>query len=96
MAYYVYILTNKRNGTLYIGSTTDLVHRVEEHKEETFPGFTAKYHLHVLIYAEKFGTITEARLYEKKLKKWNRFRKIALIELVNPNWNEINPWDYIE
>lgn len=91
MVYFVYILTDKRNGTLYIGSTTDLVRRMQEHRLGTFQGFTSKYKLHKLIYVERYLILEEARIREKRLKKWNLFRKIEMIELLNPEWTELNP-----
>ena len=87
--YFVYILTSKRNGTLYIGVTNNLLKRVYQHKERLVPGFTRKYNVHVLMYYEKYSDIYSAIEREKRLKKWNRQWKINLIESVNPNWKDL-------
>ena len=88
--YYVYILTNKRNGTLYIGVTNDLERRIFEHKNKIIKGFTEKYNIDKLVYYEETNDITEAILREKKLKKWNRKWKLELIEKENKNWNDLS------
>ena len=87
--YYVYILTNKPNGTLYIGVTNDLARRIYEHRNKLINGFTKKYNLKKLIYFEVFDRIEDAILREKRLKKWNRQWKIELIEKTNPNWIDL-------
>ncbi|MDY0081589.1 MAG: GIY-YIG nuclease family protein [Ignavibacteriaceae bacterium] len=87
--YYVYIMTNKPNGTLYIGVTNDLVRRIYEHRNKLINGFTKKYNLRKLIYFEVFDRIEDAILREKRLKKWNRQWKIELIEKTNPNWIDL-------
>ena len=87
--YYVYILSNKRNGTLYIGVTSNLLKRIEEHKSSYVSGFTSSYGLTKLVYYEIHQDIQEAILREKKLKKWNRDWKIELIEKNNPEWNDL-------
>ena len=86
---FVYILTNKRGGTLYIGVTSDLPKRIYEHKEGVGGGFTKRYGLKILAYYEVFEEITEAINREKQLKKWNRAWKIELIEKVNPQWRDL-------
>ncbi|MDG1733826.1 MAG: GIY-YIG nuclease family protein [Thalassotalea sp.] len=86
----IYILTNKKNGTLYIGVTSNLPQRIEQHRSKLVVGFTAKYDLHVLVYFESYPTITEAIIREKRLKKWNRQWKINLIEKLNPKWEDIS------
>ena len=86
---YVYILASKKNGTLYIGVTSNLVKRVYEHKNNLVEGFTKKYHVHTLVYYEVFEDIEEAIKWEKRLKKWNRKWKIELIEKKNPNWDDL-------
>ncbi len=91
MQYYVYILTNQRNGTLYIGVTNDLIRRVYEHKQNLVEGFTKKYGVHMLVYYEATGNIYSAIEYEKRLKKWNRIWKLRLIEKNNPNWKDLYP-----
>ncbi len=87
--YYVYILASRRNGTLYIGVTNDLVRRVYEHKEDLVPGFTSKYGVHQLVYYETFDNVQEAIEREKRLKKWKRQWKLALIEEANPLWKDL-------
>ena len=83
---YVYILASKRNGTLYIGVTSDLIKRVWEHKNKIILGFTAKYGVDKLVYYEIYNDIMEAIRREKALKKYLRKSKLALIEKTNPNW----------
>ena len=87
--YYVYILASKKNGTLYIGVTNNLIRRVYEHKFELFEGFTKKYHIKILVYFEQYRDIADAIIREKRLKKWRREWKIALIEQNNPLWNNL-------
>lgn len=91
--YYVYILASKRNGTLYIGATNNLVRRIYEHKNNFIKGFTAKYGVNQLVYFEQTTDVNSALAREKQLKKWNRAWKLALIEKGNPNWNDLsNNW----
>ena len=87
----VYILTNKRNGTLYIGVTSNLVKRIWEHKNNLVNGFTAKYTTHLLVYYEMHQVMNEAITREKQLKKWKRDWKIRLIEESNPYWRDLYP-----
>lgn len=87
--YYVYILASKRNGTLYIGVTSDLIKRTYEHKNNLIPGFTSKYNVHNLVYFELYADIETAIRREKQLKKWNRKWKLDLIENHNPDWNDL-------
>jgi putative endonuclease len=87
--YYVYILASKRNGTLYIGVTGDLVKRVYEHKQNDVEGFTKQYKVHNLVYYDTYGDVSEAILREKQMKKWNRQWKINLIEKHNPQWVDL-------
>jgi len=87
--YYIYILANKRNGTLYIGVTSNLVKRVYEHKNNIIDGFTKKYSIHKLVYYEITDDIESAIRREKQLKKWNRKWKINLIENSNPKWIDL-------
>lgn len=87
--YYVYILDSKRNGTLYIGVTNDLIKRVYEHKNNTFKGFTKKYSIHILVRYESFNDIENALRREKQLRKWNRKWKLELIEEENPQWRDL-------
>jgi putative endonuclease len=86
---YVYILASKRNGTLYVGVTSDLSSRIHAHKTDAVPSFTQKYGIHTLVYAESFETMDEAILREKQLKAGSRSKKIALIEKSNPQWLDL-------
>lgn len=86
---YVYIIANKKRGTLYVGVTSDLIRRVWEHKTKIVPSFSAKYNLTKLVYYEQFEDISEAICREKKLKKWLRNWKIELIENFNPEWKDL-------
>ncbi len=87
--YYVYILTNKKHGTLYIGVTNNLMKRIYTHKQGLVKGFTKKYNLHQLVYYEIYSSVREAILREKQLKRWNRNWKINLIEKSNPHWFDL-------
>ena len=87
--YYVYILASKKNGTLYIGVTSDLVKRCYEHKHDLVEGFTKKYQVHTLVYYETHDNAIEAITREKQIKKWNRSWKIRLIEEMNPDWRDL-------
>ena len=87
--YYVYILFNKKNGTLYIGVTNNLVKRVCEHKNKVVEGFTQKYGVDKLGYYEVFENVNYAIAREKQLKGGNRKTKLELIELNNPNWQDL-------
>jgi putative endonuclease len=87
--YYVYILASKKNGTLYLGVTNDLVKRIYEHKQNAIEGFTQKYNIHYLVYYEVYQDVGEAILREKQMKKWNRKWKIRRIEENNPEWEDL-------
>jgi putative endonuclease len=87
--YYVYILASKRNGTLYIGVTNNLLKRVDEHKSNLIDGFTKKYNVHNLVYYEQYNDISCAITREKQMKKWERQWKINLIEKFNPDWIDL-------
>ena len=87
--YYVYILASQRNGTLYIGVTSNLIKRVYEHKNNLAAGFTQKYDVHRLVYFETTDDINSAIRREKQIKKWNRNWKIELIEKDNPDWKDL-------
>ena len=87
--YYVYIMASKRNGTLYVGVTNDLIRRVYEHKTNVVEGFTEKYRVHKLVYWEQSDSVESALQREKQLKRWNRQWKIALIEKENSNWQDM-------
>jgi putative endonuclease len=85
----VYILASIRNGTLYIGVTSDLAGRVSIHVQDLVPGFTAKHRVHRLVYYEMHETMEAAIKREKQLKKWNRLWKLRLIEEANPEWIDL-------
>jgi len=86
---YVYILTNKRHGTLYIGVTSDIARRVNEHKQKIVDGFSKRYGLDTLVYWEVFDTIEQAIQREKTMKHWVRRWKIRAIETLNPDWRDL-------
>lgn len=88
-SFYVYILASKPNGTIYVGSTSDLIRRVWEHKNSLVPGFTAKYNVHNLVYYEIHETYVEAARREKRFKNWCRQWKLNLIENQNPEWRDL-------
>ena len=87
--FYVYIMASKRNGTLYVGSTQDLVKRIWEHKNHVIPGFTNKHEIHLLVYYEAHITYIEAARREKRFKNWSRRWKLHLIEDFNPEWQDL-------
>jgi putative endonuclease len=91
--YYVYILASRRNGTLYVGVTNDLVYRIARHREGEASGFTSKYKVTRLVYLEPHQSIDEAIRREKRLKKWRRQWKLNLVENFNPQWRDL--WDEI-
>ena len=84
----VYILASQRNGTLYVGVSSDLVKRIWQHKNQKTDGFTRRYHVHLLVYFELHADMLTAITREKQIKKWNRAWKIRLIESINPNWHD--------
>jgi putative endonuclease len=86
---FVYIVTNKPGGTLYLGMTADLVRRVSEHRQGLGRSFTARYNLDKLVWFEAFGDITLAIQRETSLKRWSRAWKIELIEKSNPDWRDL-------
>ena len=88
-SYFVYILASQRNGTLYIGVTSDLVRRIYEHKNDIIKGFSQKYQVHDLVYFEQTNDINEGIRREKQLKAWNREWKLNLIERTNPEWDDL-------
>ena len=87
--FFIYILASRRNGTLYVGVTNNLVLRISEHKAKLVPGFTRKYAVDQLVYFEPFDSILEARAREHSLKRWRRAWKIALIEKLNADWRDL-------
>lgn len=88
--YYVYLLSSKKNGTLYIGVTNDLERRMFEHKNKLVEGFSSKYGLDKLIYFEIYQYVNDAIKREKNMKKWKRQWKINLVEKDNPNWEDLS------
>ena len=89
MPYWVYILASKRNGTLYVGLTNDLARRVWEHRTGVGAAFTRKHGVTRLVHVQPFDDISLAMAQEKKLKKWRRAWKLALIERDNPQWRDL-------
>jgi putative endonuclease len=87
----VYILASARNGTLYIGVTSDLVKRIWQHKNNCVPGFTESHGVHTLVFYEMHVSMEQAIVREKRLKKWNRLWKLRLIEESNPDWRDLWP-----
>jgi len=86
---YVYIITNQRNGTLYVGVTSDLIKRVYEHKQKAVEGFSKKYDLTMLVWYEVHDDIKESIKREKAIKKWERHWKVKRIQEMNPEWNDL-------
>lgn len=86
----VYILSSGRNGTLYVGVTSDLGRRMEAHRSGAVDGFTKQYNVHRLVYFELHDDMYEAIVREKRLKNWNRAWKISLIEIANPEWRDLS------
>ena len=90
MAYaYVYILASKKNGTLYTGVTSDLIKRVDQHKNDMVDGFTSRYKIHDLVYYEPHDDMSAAITREKQIKTWKRQWKIDLFEESNPEWKDL-------
>lgn len=87
--YYVYILASQRNGTLYIGVTSNLIKRVWEHRNKLADGFTKKYGITKLVYYEQYNDPENAIKREKRLKKYTRKWKLNLIEKINPDWKDL-------
>jgi putative endonuclease len=85
----VYIMASSRNGTLYIGVTSDLTKRVWEHKNNAIEGFTKKYSVHTLVWYQVFDTMPQAIRNEKQIKEWKRKWKLELIESSNPEWKDL-------
>ena len=85
----VYMITNKPGGRLYIGTTTDLVRRIWAHRTGAMPGYSSRHGLKRLVWYELHGTMEEAALRERRMKKWNRAWKVARIEELNPTWRDL-------
>ena len=88
--FFVYIMASRRNGTLYIGVTSNLVQRVWNHKQGLAEGFTSKYKVTQLVYYECFENVRDAIRREKEIKGWIRQKKVALVESVNPKWKDLS------
>ena len=86
----VYIMANKKNGTLYVGVTNQLLRRAFEHKNDLCEGFTSKYNCHLLVYYEFLDTMESAIILEKQIKGGSRQNKIKLIEKINPDWKDLS------
>ncbi|MEL6874434.1 MAG: GIY-YIG nuclease family protein [Pseudomonadota bacterium] len=86
---YVYIMANKRNGTIYLGVTSDLPKRVYEHRNDMIAGFTQKYGCKMLVWFEQYDDMEEARAAELRMKNWNRQWKLKRIERMNPEWRDL-------
>jgi putative endonuclease len=93
VSFFVYILASKRNGTLYIGMTDNLVRRIWQHREGVVPGFTSEHGIKMLVWYEQHDTREGALLRERQMKKWNRSWKLREIEAMNPAWRDL--WDEI-
>jgi putative endonuclease len=91
MASYDYIMANKRYGTIYVGVTTDLVRRAWEHREGILPGFTSRYKLQELVYYEIHESVVDAIQREHNMKHWPRRWKTALVDGMNPDWDDLYP-----
>lgn len=87
--WYVYIMTNKKHWTLYVGVTSNLLQRVYQHREWVIEWFTKRYWLKLLVYYEQCPTIESAIIREKQFKWWNRTYKTELIESINKDWNDL-------
>ena len=88
---YVYIVTNKPMGTLYIGVTDDLPRRMEQHRTNTSPSFTRRYNCNRLVWFERFENLHQARAFERQMKKWNRAWKVTRVVELNPEWRDLAP-----
>ena len=88
---FTYLLASRFHGTLYVGSTPDLIRRVWEHKTKAIPGFTARYGVDRLVWYEPHEAIAAAAQRERQIKKWKRAWKIDLIEVTNPHWDDLYP-----
>ena len=87
--YYVYILSNRRYGVLYVGVTSNLMRRMSEHRQKLVEGFTKSYGVILLVYFEQFSSVIEARARERSLKRWRRSWKLKLVDEFNPEWRDL-------
>jgi putative endonuclease len=86
---WVYTLASRRNGTLYVGVTSDLAHRIEGHRSGAVSAFTRKYGVHIVVFAELHDSMESAMMRERQIKKWRRAWKLELIERDNPQWRDL-------
>ena len=86
---FVYIMANRRNGTIYLGATSDLVKRAWEHRDGLIEGFTKRYECYLLVWYEACDSIESARIRERQMKEWKRAWKIREIEGLNPEWEDL-------
>jgi putative endonuclease len=86
---YVYIMASRRNGTIYVGVTSDLIGRAYQHRNSLVEGFTKKHGCEILVWYEAYESLDAARLRELRMKKWNRAWKLRVIEEMNPDWNDL-------
>ena len=91
MLYFVYLMASRKNGTLYIGVTSNLIQRVFQHKEGAFAGFTKDHAVKMLVWFEATDSVTAAIHREKQMKNWRREWKVQLIEKQNPHWRDLYP-----
>ncbi len=89
--YFVYIITNRKDGVLYTGMTNNLVNRIDQHKRKAFKGFSSTYNTDQLMWFEEYEWVWDAIAREKEIKGWKRDKKIQLIESLNPNWEDLFP-----
>jgi putative endonuclease len=89
LAFFTYIVASGRNGTLYTGSTEDLIRRIGQHRSGTFEGFTARHGVDLLVWYQMHGTRETAFAKERRIKKWNRAWKLRMIEAFNPDWRDL-------
>ncbi|MEI7931976.1 MAG: GIY-YIG nuclease family protein [Alphaproteobacteria bacterium] len=87
--FYVYIVANRRNGTIYIGMTDNLHQRIEQHRQGRFDGFTKRHGIHTLVWFEVYGSREDAFRRERQMKEWQRKWKLRAIEAGNPQWNDL-------
>jgi putative endonuclease len=93
---YVYFMASRKHGTLYVGVTSNLTLRVEQHKQGTASAFTRRYKVNRLVYFEEFELVTDAIQRESNIKHWPRAWKVRLIEAVNPEWDDLTEGMWIE
>ena len=90
MPYWVYVLTNRPRGVLYVGVTNDIARRIAEHKSKQVAGFTSAYGVTSLVHLEEYSSIKDAREREHALKRWRRGWKFKLVEEINPDWKDLS------